>query len=381
MAQQRSDGVPGGGSPAGAFEPLRLVSNLPDGTAEARVAIRPVSVPGSLPVLRGGGALTDTFGRRIKYLRVSVTDRCNLRCVYCMPHGMEWLPREEVLSYEEILRLLRVFISLGVTRVRLTGGEPLVRASVPDLVRRIAEIGGVEDLSLSTNGLLLADLAGDLRAAGLRRVNVSLDSLDPVKFREITQGGDIRKVMAGIDAALDAGLSPVKLNVVATRGVNDVEAAEFARLTIDRGVVVRFIEIMPLGDSAEFQDANFVSAEEILERIRSVGPLVPCEDVVGSGPARYYRFENAKGTIGVITPMSHTFCERCNRVRLTSVGHLRLCLFGDQEVDLRTPLRSGAGDDDLARLILYGMTIKPDSHHLVRGEPGCGLRALSQVGG
>jgi len=294
---------------------------------------------------------------------------------------MDWLPRREILSYEEILRLLKVFASLGVSKVRITGGEPLVRAGVTDLVRRIAAVDGIGDLSLSTNGLLLADLAAGLKEAGLHRVNVSLDSLDPRKFKDITQGGDIRKVMAGIDAALSAGLHPVKLNVVATRGVNDVEAADFARLTLERGVVVRFIEIMPLGDSAGFQDDRFVSADEILDRIREVGPLVPCDDVVGSGPARYYRFEGGRGTVGMITPMSHTFCEQCNRVRLTAVGHLRLCLFGDQEIDLRTPLRSGADDEEIARLILYGMTIKPDSHHLVRGEPGCGLRALSQVGG
>jgi cyclic pyranopterin phosphate synthase len=332
-------------------------------------------------MLRSDEALTDTFGRRIRYVRVSVTDRCNLRCVYCMPNGMDWLPREEVLSYEEILRLVTVFVSLGVTKVRLTGGEPLVRSGVPDLVRSIAALSGIGDLSLSTNGILLAGVAADLKRAGLQRVNVSVDSLDPVKFREITKGGDLQKVMEGIDAAIGAGLRPVKINVVATRGVNDVEAEEFARLTIDRDVVVRFIEIMPLGDSAEFQDRNYVSAEELLERIARVGKLTPCDDVTGSGPARYYRLEGARGAIGMITPMSHTFCEQCNRVRLTSIGHLRLCLFGDQEIDLRTPLRSGAPDEEIARLVLYGMTIKPDSHHLVRGEPGCGLRALSQVGG
>ncbi|MBI3448079.1 MAG: GTP 3',8-cyclase MoaA [Acidobacteria bacterium] len=325
--------------------------------------------------------MADTFGRSIRYLRVSVTDRCNMRCVYCMPHGMDWLPRHEILSYEEILRLVRIFAGLGVTRVRVTGGEPLVRAGVPDLVRALAAIPGLDDLALSTNGLLLKEHAEALRGAGLRRVNVSIDSLDPGKFREITQGGDLRKVLGGIDAAIAAGLSPVKVNVVATRGVNDVEAADFGRLTMDRAVIVRFIEIMPLGDSAGYQDANFVSADEILERLAAVAPLTPCDDVVGSGPARYYRYEGARGAIGMITPMSHTFCEKCNRVRLTSVGHLRLCLFGDQEVDLRTPMRGGASDEDLSRLILYGMTIKPESHHLVRGEPGCGLRALSQVGG
>jgi cyclic pyranopterin phosphate synthase len=295
---------------------------------------------------------------------------------------MDWLPRREILSYEEIVRLVRIFAGLGVSKIRITGGEPLVRAGVPDLVRRIAAVPGIEDLSLSTNGLLLASAARELHSAGLGRVNVSVDSLDPGKFREITQGGDLSRVMAGIDAALDAGLEPVKINVVAARGFNDEEAPAFARLTLDRAVVVRFIEIMPLGDSAGFQDERFVPAAEILDRItRETGGLEPCGDVVGSGPARYFRLRGGKGAVGVITPMSHTFCEACNRVRLTSIGHLRLCLFGDQEIDLRTPLRDGAPDEEIARLVLYGMTIKPDSHHLVRGEPGCGLRALSQVGG
>jgi len=373
----------GGGSPRDerAPAPPGLLWDSPGGTAEARRPAHAVQPPRGLPVLGTDASLADAFGRRIRYLRISVTDRCNLRCVYCMPHGMDWLPRKEVLSYEEILRLLRIFVSLGVSKVRLTGGEPLIRSGIPDLVRRVAALPGVADLSLSTNGLLLAGMARPLKEAGLGRVNVSVDSLDPVKFRDITQGGDLARVLDGIDAAVEAGLRPVKINVVATRGVNDVEAEAFARLTLDRDVVVRFIEIMPLGDSAGFQDEKFVSADEILERISRVAPLAPCDDVVGSGPARYYRLEGAKGTIGMITPMSHTFCEQCNRVRLTSIGHLRLCLFGDQEIDMRTPLREGATDDDLAGLIRYGMTIKPDSHHLVRGEPGCGLRALSQVGG
>jgi GTP 3',8-cyclase len=363
------------------LRPLKVVQGLVDGTAEAQIAARTASVPTRLPVLGGAEALTDTFGRSIRYLRVSVTDRCNMRCVYCMPHGMDWLPRQEILTFEEIQRLLRVFAGLGVTKVRVTGGEPLVRAGVPGLVRGIASIEGIQDLSLSTNGLLLADHAAELKEAGLRRVNVSVDSLDPVKFRSITQGGDLGRVLEGIDAALAAGLDPVKINVVAARGINDMEAADFARLTLERNVVVRFIEIMPLQDSAGFQEERFVSAEELLERIREVGELLPCDEVIGSGPARYYRFKGGRGTIGMITPMSHTFCASCNRVRLTSIGHLRLCLFGDQEIDLRSPLRAGADDEEIARLILYGMTIKPESHHLVRGEPGCGLRALSQVGG
>lgn len=348
--------------------------------AESHGSRTAFGLPRSLPVLPGG-RLSDGFGRQIHYVRISVTDRCNLRCVYCIPGGMEWLGRGEILSFEEIERLARIFASVGVTRIRLTGGEPLVRSGIERLVTSLARLPGLEDLALSTNGVLLAQHAGGLKRAGLRRINISLDSLDPGKFRAITQGGDLAKVMEGIDAALAAGLRPVKLNVVAARGFNDDEAADFARLTRERDVVVRFIEIMPLGDTSEFQADRFVPASEILERIREVEPLEPCDGVQGSGPARYYRLRGGRGVIGTITPLSHTFCDTCNRVRLTAIGHLRLCLFGDDEIDLRTPLRAGVPDAEIERLIRFGMTVKPESHHLQHGIAGCGLRALSQVGG
>ncbi len=270
---------------------------------------------------------------------------------------------------------------MGVTRIRLTGGEPLVRSGVAGLIRSLAALPGLEDLALSTNGILLADHALEMRQAGLKRINVSLDSLDPDKFSAITQGGDLARVLKGIDAALAAGLSPVKVNVVAARGFNDGEAADFARLTRERDIVVRFIEIMPLGDTSEFQADRFIPASEILDRIRQVEELDPCDGVTGSGPARYYRLRGGRGVVGVITPMSHTFCETCNRVRLTAIGNLRLCLFGDEEIDLRTPMRAGATDADIEHLIRFGMTVKPESHHLQHGIAGCGLRALSQVGG
>ncbi|MCI0546294.1 MAG: GTP 3',8-cyclase MoaA [Candidatus Rokubacteria bacterium] len=359
------------GSAAAAIESTR---------AESHGSRKLLPRPGGLPVV-GGGSLSDGFGRRIHYLRVSVTDRCNLRCVYCIPGGMEWLKKGEILSYEEIARLARIFSSVGVTRIRLTGGEPLVRSGVTGLIRSLAALPALEDLALSTNGILLADHALEMRRAGLRRVNVSLDSLRPERFSAITQGGDLGRVLEGIDAALAAGLSPVKINVVAARGFNDDEAADFARLTRERDVVVRFIEIMPLGDSSDFQADRFIAASEILERIREVEPLDPCDAVTGSGPARYYRLRGGRGVIGTITPLSHTFCETCNRVRLTANGNLRLCLFGDDEIDLRTPLRAGAGDEEIERLIRFGMTVKPESHHLQHGIAGCGLRALSQVGG
>lgn len=366
-------------------KPGRLASDDLEATrAERHGSGQAVSLPGelgSLPVLSTTGSLSDAFGRSVRYLRVSVTDRCNLRCAYCIPGAMDWLKREEILSYEEILRLARVFTRIGVRKIRLTGGEPLVRSGVLGLVRRLASIGPLEDLSLSTNGILLAEQAAELRAAGLHRVNISLDSLNPEKFRQITQGGDIRRVLEGIDAALEAGLSPVKVNVVAARGFNDDEAGEFARLTMDRRIVVRFIEIMPLGDSRDFQSERYVPASELMDRIRKVGTLEPCDGVTGSGPARYHRLAGGRGVVGFITPMSHTFCETCNRVRLTAAGHLRLCLFGDEEIDLRSPLRDGATDKEIERLIRFGMTIKPESHHLQPGDAGCALRALSQVGG
>jgi cyclic pyranopterin phosphate synthase len=361
-------------------DPARL-PNLDATRAESHGTGRAVSPSRPLPVLRSTDPLKDGSGRAVRYLRVSVTDRCNLRCVYCIPDKMTWLRKGEILSYEEIARLAGIFVKAGVRRIRLTGGEPLVRSGIASLVRHLASLARLEDLSLSTNGILLAEHAAALKEAGLQRVNISLDSLDPEKFRAITQGGELKRVVAGIDAALEAGLEPVKINVVAARGFNDDEVQAFARLTVERKVVVRFIEIMPLGDSSEFQDERYVPAAELLGRIRALGSLEPCEGVVGSGPADYYRLRDGQGVFGMITPMSHTFCEKCNRVRLTAAGHLRLCLFGDEEIDLRTPLRDGAGDGEIETLIRFGMTIKPESHDLVRGEPGCGLRALSQVGG
>ena len=361
-----------------AIETTRAESHGPGRPIEAPA--RPPASPG-LRMAPADGRLADGYGRSVHYLRISVTDRCNLRCIYCIPGDMEWLPRGEILSYEEIVRLARIFTGVGVRKIRLTGGEPLVRSGVAGLVASLAALPGVEDLALSTNGILLAEQAATLRKAGLRRVNVSLDSLNPGKFREITQGGEIGKVLAGIDAAIASGLEPVKVNVVAARGFNDDEAADFARLTLERRVVVRFIEIMPLGDTSEFQSERFVSAAELKERIGRAGKLEPRDGVEGSGPARYFRFRGGEGVVGFITPMSHTFCETCNRVRLTASGRLRLCLFGDDEIDLRSALRAGADDEEIRRLIRFGMTIKPESHHLQHGEAGCGLRALSQVGG
>jgi cyclic pyranopterin phosphate synthase len=326
--------------------------------------------------------MKDGLGRRVEYLRISVTDRCNLRCTYCIPEeGLPWLPRKELLSYEEISRLVGVFLQRGVRKVRLTGGEPTVRSDLLTLVRKIGSRPEIRDLALSTNGLQLRRLAGPFAAAGLSRVNVSLDSLDPRRFREITRGGDLERVLDGLVAAEEAGLDPVKLNVVAQRGVNDEEVEDFARLTRRHPWHVRFIELMPLTGNAGDHERQFLSTAEVLERIRGVAEIEPAPAPRASGPASHYRFPGAPGTVGVISPLSEGFCESCNRVRLTADGRLRLCLYGDEDVDLRGPMREGATDRELLSLIDEGMAAKPERHHLDLASPASRLIALSQVGG
>lgn len=325
--------------------------------------------------------MQDSFHRTIEYLRVSVTDRCNLRCVYCMPpEGVEALHHSQILSYEEIDRIVRAAARLGMRKVRVTGGEPLVRLGITDLVRMFAEIPGIEEISMTTNGVLLARYAHDLAEAGLHRVNVSLDTLHRDRFEEITGRDHLADVLEGIEAAEQAGLVPVKVNVVAMRGVNGDEMVDFARLTLDRAWCVRFIERMPTVGPEE-RDPHYLAADEILEQIGQLGNLEPAASVVGNGPARYYRYPNAPGTIGVITPMSHAFCDTCNRLRLTSEGLLRLCLFGDEEVDLRTPLRAGASVEDLMALIQDALTRKPRRHQLDERARECKSPRMSRVGG
>jgi cyclic pyranopterin phosphate synthase len=328
------------------------------------------------------GLLTDAFRRPITYLRISVTDRCNLRCVYCMPEaGLEWIPKAEILTFEEIERVVRAAAPLGVRSIRLTGGEPLVRRDLPDLVARLAAIEGVEDISLSTNGLLLADLAADLRAAGLRRVNISLDTLRADRFTAIARRPGLDRVLAGIDAALAAGLAPLKINCVVMRGQNDDELADFAAFTRERAVYVRFIEVMPVIENADLQREAYLPSGELLDRIARAGDLLPVAGPGGNGPARYYAFAGAPGAIGVISPLSHDYCETCNRVRLSADGQLKLCLFGDTGIDLRTPLRRGASAADLGDIFASAMAIKPERHHLDLGIPASAMRALSEIGG
>ena len=324
-------------------------------------------------------ALRDQFGRRIEYLRISVTDRCNFRCVYCMPReGLQWLPRAEILSYEEIAEVVRQLAPLGLRRLRLTGGEPTIRPDLDRLVAMLRAVPEIEDIALSTNGVKLPELAPRLRAAGLDRVNMSADSLRPDRIAAIARrdlGFDpVRSALA----AEAAGLDPIKINVVVLRGVNDDEVEDFARLTLRHPWHVRFIELMPVGDLRELTWEHVVPSDEVLARVAALGPLEPAEGPArGNGPARYYRLAGAPGTIGVITPMTHTYCETCNRVRLTADGRLRTCLFGDHEVNLRDPLRAGAPLEPLFR---QALAEKPREHALLQMKIG-GLRALSQVGG
>ena len=326
--------------------------------------------------------LADQFNRPITYLRISVTDRCNLRCVYCMPEaGLPWIAKPDILSFAEIEAIVRAAAATGVRSIRLTGGEPLVRRGLAELVARIAAIPGITDIALSTNALLLADQVDALAAAGLRRVNISLDTLQTGRFLAIARRPGLDRVLAGIDAALAAGLSPIKLNCVIMRGHNDDEIVAFAELTRGRPLYVRFIEMMPVLDNVELQRDAYVSATEILDRIRAHGTLEPAAGPGGNGPARYYAFAGAAGAVGVISPLSHDYCETCNRVRLSADGRLRLCLFGDNDIDLRSPLRQGASRDDLAAIFRGAMYVKPERHHLDLGRPASAMRALSEIGG
>jgi cyclic pyranopterin phosphate synthase len=326
--------------------------------------------------------LADAFSRPITYLRVSVTDKCNLRCVYCMPEsGLPWLRREDLLSYEEIVELVRAAASVGVRTIRLTGGEPLVRRDLHRLVAGIHAVAGVEDIALSTNAVLLEEQLDALVAAGLRRVNVSLDTLREDRFQEIARRPGLERVLRGIEAAIAAGLAPVKLNCVVMRGRNDDEIAAFAEMTRHRPIYVRFIEVMPVHENLGLQHDEYVSSDEILERVSTIGDIRAVGGPPGNGPARYFAFDGAPGAVGVISPLSHDYCERCNRVRLSADGRLRLCLFGDQHVDLRTPLRGGATTEEIADILRASMQIKPERHHLRLGEASSRMRAFSEIGG
>jgi cyclic pyranopterin phosphate synthase len=327
----------------------------------------------------------DAYNRSISYLRISVTDRCNLRCIYCMPpEGVPWRSHAEILRYEEIETVVRAAARLGITKVRLTGGEPLVRPGIVDLVQLLAHVPRVDDLAMTTNGILLARYAAALAEAGLQRVNVSLDTLRPERFQRITRRGKLADVLEGIEAARRVGLEPVKINTVVIRGMNDDEVVDLARKTMEAGWDIRFIEVMPVGNGALAGDdwrERVVTGGEVRRKIEAaLGELEPAKVSVGGGPARYYRLPGASGTLGFITPLSEHFCYACNRLRLTSDGQLRPCLLSDQEIDLRTPLRNGADVLEIRALLLQGIERKPMHHHLDECLTPEG-RVMSEIGG
>ncbi len=323
--------------------------------------------------------LVDTYHRRIDYMRISVTDRCNLNCSYCTDGPEQHLKRSEILSYEEIVRVVRAAAVLGVHKVRLTGGEPLLRPGLETLVKLIASVPGIDDVSLTTNGLLLLGKTSRLKEAGLRRLNVSLDTFKPERFKRISGSNRLPEVLAGIEAAKKAELVPVKINMVVLKGFNDDEVLDFARKSRDDGWHVRYIEHMPVLEQG-FDSSCLVTGHEVMEKIENeLGPLEPVFTANGSGPADYYRLSGAPGTIGFIKPMSERFCDRCNRFRLTADGRLRTCLLSNGEIDIRTALRGGASISELAMIIQQAVNEKPEKHHLL-ASPLAG-RQMKQIGG
>jgi len=314
--------------------------------------------------------LIDPHSRQIRYIRLSVTDRCNFRCRYCMPSGgFKWIPHQDIMRYEEFLRILGLFVSRGVEKVRITGGEPLLRKGLMGFIESVKAMGGLNDLSLTTNGVLLLDKAEDLRRAGLDRINISLDTLDKKRFAYITRVDAFGKVFAGIHKALEVGFSPVKINVVAMKGFNDDEILSFTRMAYDLPIEVRFIELMPMGCTSRFKEFKILGFQEIAGIIQGeYGHLEPLEN--GLGPARVFELNGGKGRIGIIGSMSdnHVFCDRCNRVRITADGRLVPCLFSDVNVDILNPMRSGATDSDLFGLIELCVKMKPFARGMSEGQ-------------
>ena len=328
------------------------------------------------------GPAHDAYGRRINYLRISLTDRCNLRCVYCMPaEGVRWQPKEELLTDDELLRIVRLGADVGFTKIRLTGGEPTLRRNLPDLVREIAANPAITDIAMTTNGILLSRLAEPLAQAGLKRINVSIDTLDPERFRQITRGGRLDLVMEGIAAAEAAGLAPIKLNAVVVRGQNDHEVADLAGLAYERPWQVRFIEVMPFEGVDDVAFDFLVPTAEVMERIEERwGTLTPDPNADPVDPARPFVFPGAKGSVGFISAMTDAFCATCNRMRLTADGKLRLCLLRDDEVDLLTLLRSGASDEEVRMRLREAVWRKPWGHGVAEGEVSLN-RGMSRIGG
>jgi cyclic pyranopterin phosphate synthase len=326
--------------------------------------------------------LVDSFGRVTDYLRLSVTDRCNLRCRYCMPaEGLSWVPREQVLTYEEMIRFVRIAITLGVSRVRVTGGEPLLRRDLPALIEQIARLPGLEDLSLTTNAILLSQQAQELYRAGLRRINISLDSLRPEVFAKIARRNLLDRVMAGIESAAAAGFRPIKLNMVVVRGLNDDELEAFALLTRRTPFHVRFLEYMPLDGYGNWDRNKIVAGDEILRRLQKLGRLDPIPPKDPSDVALRFRFAQAQGEIGLILPVTRPFCASCSRIRLTAEGAIKNCLFGQQEWNIRDLLRSAASDEHIRAAIRLAVSRKKASFGGLDLDNERSARSMSQIGG
>lgn len=345
------------------------------------VFAEPIQITGAAERKERARLALDAYGRRMSYLRISLTDRCNFRCLYCMPAtGMIFQPRDEMLTDEELLRAVSLAAKIGFTKLRLTGGEPTIRPHLVELVREMKRFPGIEEISMTTNALLLSRKAADLKEAGLDRINVSLDTLDPVKFKLMTRGGRLDLVWAGLEAAEEVGLTPIKINAVVIKNQNEHEVAELARLTLDRAWQVRFLEMMPMEGVGAVYDESLVTSQETQDRLEAeFGPLEKI-DVPPGDPARVWKIRGAKGTIGFISPITEPFCSDCNRVRLTADGKLRLCLLRNDEIDLRDKMRSGATDSDLERELLGGIWRKPWGHGLAEGDRNIG-RGMSQIGG
>jgi cyclic pyranopterin phosphate synthase len=326
--------------------------------------------------------LTDPSGRQLKYLRISVTDLCNLRCLYCLPpEGAARKPRDEILSYEEIARVVAAVVPCGVTRVRLTGGEPLVRPQLVTLLQMLGEIPGLEDIALTTNGQLLARFAPALREAGLRRINISLDSLRPTRYREITRGGELAPVLEGLAACREEGLRPIKINVVVVRGLNDDEVGDFARLTLSEPYDVRFIEFMPMGQTGLWSPGAVVPEAETRAAVLRWGRLEPAPTPPTSLGGQAWRLTGGQGTLAFISPLSQPFCRDCNRLRLSADGRLRPCLLSDDCVDLRAILRAGGTDEDVRQAFWQAAAIKPEAHRLEEGAACHPRTPMSAIGG
>ena len=325
--------------------------------------------------------LIDNCNRHLNYLRISITDRCNLQCRYCVPHDLiPKLSHGEILTYEEILRVVRIATRLGISKVRVTGGEPLVRKGVYDFLKALVATEGLKDVSLTTNGVLLKDNLLKIQSAGIARINVSLDTLNRKKYRQITGYDDFDRVWQGIEKAHDMGFYPIKLNIVALKGVNDDEFVEMARLSFRYPFHVRFIEYMPIGQS-DFNAGSLLLAPEIKDRIRAIGNLVPVQGVQHDGPAQRYKFEDAKGEVGFIPALSQHFCNKCNRLRLTASGHLRPCLLADHQEDLKDLLRKGCSDQELANIFFMAIQHKPSDHNLASQNPTRVCSQMRAIGG